>query len=68
MPPDLDFLTFKKLISPIPNHDYIYFVRADLSYGKYAFSRVYINCIFEEDLYIFKEKFDDYIFLNSNGK
>lgn len=67
LPPDMDFSTFKKQISPIPEHDYIYYVQGDKNYGKFAFSRAYINFIFEEDLYMFKEKFDDYIFVNPKG-
>lgn len=67
LPPDLDLATFKRIVSPLPEHDYIYFVRADNSYGKYSFSRAYINFIYEDDLYIFKEKFDGYIFLSFRG-
>lgn len=67
LPSDMDYITFKKQVAPLPEHDYIYFVQADYNYGKYAFSRAYINFVYEEDMYIFKEKFDNYVFLSSKG-
>lgn len=63
----MDFQTFKKQVSPIPDHDYIYYVQGDGNYGKYSFSRAYINFVYEDDLFVFKEKFDDYVFLNQKG-
>lgn len=67
LPPHMDVQTFKKQISPIPEHDYMYYVQADKNYGTYSFSRAYINFLYEDDLYLFKEKFDNYVFLDSKG-
>lgn len=54
-------------ISPLPDYDYMYFVKADLSLGQHAFSRAYINFIEQQDIFIFREKFDNYVFVDSKG-
>uniref|UniRef100_A0A2R5LME3 Putative nonsense-mediated decay protein upf3 n=1 Tax=Ornithodoros turicata TaxID=34597 RepID=A0A2R5LME3_9ACAR len=58
---------FLEQISPVPENDYLYFVKADLGLGQHAFSRAYINFINQDDIYIFKEKFDGYVFLDVKG-
>lgn len=58
---------FLEEISPIPEHNDYYFVRADTSLGLFSFSRAYINFIHMEDVFIFKDKFDNYVFVDSKG-
>lgn len=63
----MDEETFRKQIDPIPDHDDFYFVSGDWSLGKNACSRAYINFTRAEDIYLFKDKFDGYIFVDAKG-
>lgn len=67
LPPAMDQETFLSQVSPIPDYNYIYTVKGDSSLGEYAFSRVYINFVNPDDIFIFKERFDNYVFLDSRG-
>ncbi|XP_053685243.1 regulator of nonsense transcripts 3B-like [Sabethes cyaneus] len=67
LPPSMDEETFRKQIDPIPDHDDFYFVSGDWSLGKNASSRAYISFIHAEDIFLFKDKFDGYIFVDSKG-
>ncbi|XP_043513455.1 regulator of nonsense transcripts 3A isoform X2 [Frieseomelitta varia] len=58
---------FLEQVSPLPEHDYLYFVKADMSMGQYAFSRAYINFVEQHDIFMFREKFDNYVFVDSKG-
>lgn len=59
--------TFLKQIDPIPEHDYFYYVPADWSLGQNAFCRAYIKFTDQEDIFIFKDKFDGYVFVDTKG-
>ena len=59
--------SFLEAVSPLPEHDFFYFVEADKSLEPHAFSRAYINFVQAEDVYIFREKFDGYIFIDAKG-
>ncbi|KAG0417582.1 hypothetical protein HPB47_005485 [Ixodes persulcatus] len=50
---------FLDQISPVPENDYMYFVKGNKSLGPNAFSRAYINFINQDEIFIFKEKFDE---------
>lgn len=67
LPPSMSKDVFLNQVSPLPDFDYIYFVKADISLGEYAFSRAYINFKNPADIFIFKEKFDNYVFLDAKG-
>ncbi|XP_046468712.1 regulator of nonsense transcripts 3A [Neodiprion pinetum] len=67
LPPSMTLEQFIEQISPLPDHDYMYFVKADLSLGQHAFSRAYINFIEQQDIFIFREKFDNYVFVDAKG-
>lgn len=58
---------FLKQIEPIPEHDYFYFVPADWSLGPNATCRAYINFCNQNDIFIFKDKFDGYVFVDGKG-
>lgn len=58
---------FLEQVSPLPEHDYLYFVKADMSMGQFGFSRAYINFIDQQDIFMFREKFDNYVFVDSKG-
>lgn len=67
LPPTMTEEQFLEQISPVPESDYMYFVKGDLSLGPHAFSRAYINFVNQDEIFIFKEKFDDYIFVDEKG-
>ncbi|XP_043476608.1 regulator of nonsense transcripts 3B [Leptopilina heterotoma] len=67
LPPSMTQEQFVEQISPLPDYDYLYFVKADMSLGQYAFSRAYINFLNQQDIFIFREKFDNYVFVDSKG-
>lgn len=67
LPPTMEQETFLNQVSPIPDYNYIYLVKGDSSLGEYAFTRVYINFVNAEDIYDFKERFDNYVFVDGKG-
>lgn len=67
LPASLNKQEFLDTVEPLAQYDYFRFVPADLSLGQYAFARAYINFIHPEDVYIFKEKFDGYVFVDKTG-
>ncbi|XP_012284926.1 regulator of nonsense transcripts 3A isoform X2 [Orussus abietinus] len=67
LPPSMTQDQFLEQISPLPEHDYLYFVKADMSMGQFAFSRAYINFVEQQDIFIFREKFDNYVFVDGKG-
>lgn len=58
---------FLEDVSPIPDHNYLYFVKGDMSLGQFAFCRAYINFLKQEDVFIFRDKFDGYVFIDTKG-
>lgn len=67
LPPTMTKEQFINQVSPLPDYNYMYHVRGDLSLGENAFSRAYINFVCPEDVYGFKEKFDNYVFVDNKG-
>ncbi|KAK2584064.1 hypothetical protein KPH14_006511 [Odynerus spinipes] len=67
LPPTMTQDQFIEQISPLPEHDYLYFVKGDMSLGQFAFSRAYINFVDQQDIFVFREKFDNYVFVDSKG-
>ncbi|XP_067010952.2 regulator of nonsense transcripts 3B isoform X2 [Anabrus simplex] len=67
LPPTMTLETFVDHVSPMPEHDYIYFVKADMSLGANSFSRAYINFVNISDLLTFYEQFDNYVFMDNKG-
>lgn len=59
--------TFLDQISPLPDHDYFYYVKGVHHIGVPTFSRAYINFVNQEDIFHFQEKFDGYVFLDQAG-
>ncbi|XP_072767746.1 uncharacterized protein Upf3 isoform X2 [Anoplolepis gracilipes] len=67
LPPTMTQDQFLEQVSPLPEYDHLYFVKADMSLGQFAFSRAYINFIDQQDIFVFREKFDNYVFIDSKG-
>ncbi|XP_030032522.1 regulator of nonsense transcripts 3B-like isoform X3 [Manduca sexta] len=67
LPPTMTEESFMEQVSPIPEHDYFYFARPDPSLGNNLYSRAYINFVNVDDIFLFKDKFDGYVFLDDKG-
>lgn len=67
LPPTMTEEELLKQIEPIPDHDYFYFVPADWSLGVNATCRAYINFCNQNDIFIFRDKFDGYVFVDKRG-
>lgn len=67
LPPTMTEEAFLEQVSPIPEHDHFYFAKPDPSLGHNVYSRAYINFVNVEDIYLFRDKFDGYIFLDEKG-
>lgn len=67
LPPTMTEEEFLKQIEPIPDHDYFYYVPADWSLGLNATCRAYINFCNQNDIFIFRDKFDGYVFVDTRG-
>ncbi|XP_050440710.1 regulator of nonsense transcripts 3A [Adelges cooleyi] len=67
LPPSMTEERFLNEVSPLPENNYIYFVPGDLQATPFHHSRVYINFLKEEDMYMFTDKFDGYVFVDDTG-
>jgi hypothetical protein len=67
LPPSMSEVEFLKHVSPLPEHDYFCFFEANLNLGSHAYSRAYINFVNQDDMLIFREQFDNYVFVDKNG-
>lgn len=54
-------------VSPLPEYTEFYYVNGDLSLGEFAFSRAYFRFKNFDELVVFKDKFDDYVFMDLKG-
>ncbi|GBP28167.1 Regulator of nonsense transcripts 3A [Eumeta japonica] len=67
LPPTMTEEGFLEQVSPIPEHDYFYFSKPDSSLGTASYSRAYINFVNVDDIYLFRDKFDGYVFVDEKG-
>ena len=68
LPPKLIKEEFLEAIDPIAEHNYFRFVKADNDLDRKAsYSRAYINFTNVQDVFLFKEKFDGYVFIDRYG-
>lgn len=58
---------FLEQLSPLSDYDYFCYFPADTSLRQNAFCRAYINFLNHDDLVTFRDKFDNYVFLDKNG-
>lgn len=58
---------FLKQIDPLPEYDFYYFAAADWSLGFDATCRAYITFKNYEDVFLFRDRFDGYVFVDSKG-
>lgn len=67
LPPSMGEDDFLKQVSPLPEHDYFCFFEASSGLGPHSYSRAYINFLEANDMLVFKERFDNYVFLDKDG-
>ena len=58
---------FLKQIDPLPEHDFYYFAEADWSLGFDATRRAYITFKNYDDVFLFRDRFDGYVFVDNKG-
>jgi len=67
LPPSMKEDDFLRQVSPLPNHDYFCFFEANSGLGPYSYSRAYINFLDLNEMTVFRERFDNYVFLDKDG-
>ncbi|XP_072617246.1 regulator of nonsense transcripts 3A isoform X4 [Vulpes vulpes] len=67
LPPSLTEGQLEEQLRPLPAHDYFAFFAADVSLYPHLYSRAYINFRNPEDILLFRDRFDGYIFIDSKG-
>ncbi|XP_047576488.1 regulator of nonsense transcripts 3A isoform X12 [Lutra lutra] len=67
LPPGLTKEQLEEQLHPLPAHDYFEFFTADLSLYPHLYSRAYINFRNPDDILLFRDRFDGYIFIDSKG-
>ncbi|KAE8625530.1 hypothetical protein XENTR_v10006307 [Xenopus tropicalis] len=68
LPPNLNKEQLEEQLHPLPAHDYFEFCTADPSLFPHLFSRAYINFRNPEDILLFRDRFDGYIFIDNKGQ
>uniref|UniRef100_A0AAA9RSS7 UPF3A regulator of nonsense mediated mRNA decay n=1 Tax=Bos taurus TaxID=9913 RepID=A0AAA9RSS7_BOVIN len=65
LPPSLTKEQLEQQLHPLPAHDYFEFFTADVSLYPHLYSRAYINFRNPDDILLFRDRFDGYIFIDS---
>uniref|UniRef100_A0A674NK89 UPF3A regulator of nonsense mediated mRNA decay n=1 Tax=Takifugu rubripes TaxID=31033 RepID=A0A674NK89_TAKRU len=68
LPPNLSKDQLEEHLSPLPPFDYFEFFPADQSLYPHLFSRAYINFKNPEDILLFRDRFDGYVFIDNKGQ
>ncbi|XP_006159756.2 regulator of nonsense transcripts 3A [Tupaia chinensis] len=67
LPPSLTKEQLEEQLYPLPAHDYFEFFAADLSLHPHLYSRAYVNFRNPDDILLFRDRFDGYVFIDSRG-
>ncbi|KAM9802619.1 regulator of nonsense transcripts 3A isoform 1-T1 [Syngnathus typhle] len=68
LPPHLTKELLEEQLSPLPSFDYFEFFPADQSLYPHLFSRAYINFKNQDDILLFRDRFDGYVFIDNKGQ
>ncbi|KAM9180081.1 regulator of nonsense transcripts 3B [Mergus octosetaceus] len=68
LPPSLTKEQLEEHLQPLPEHDYFEFFANDSSLYPHMFSRAYINFKNQEDIVLFRDRFDGYVFVDQKGQ
>ncbi|XP_069493216.1 regulator of nonsense transcripts 3A isoform X2 [Ambystoma mexicanum] len=67
LPPSITKEQLEEQLHPLPAHDYFEFCAADPSLYPHLFSRAYIHFRNPEDIILFRDRFDGYVFIDIKG-
>ncbi|EHB01155.1 Regulator of nonsense transcripts 3A [Heterocephalus glaber] len=67
LPPGLTKEQLEEQLRPLPAHDYFEVAGADRSLYPHLYSRAYINFRNPDDILLFRDRFDGYVFMSSKG-
>ncbi|XP_023490217.1 regulator of nonsense transcripts 3B isoform X3 [Equus asinus] len=65
LPPTLTKEQLQEHLQPMPEHDYFEFFSNDTSLYPHMYARAYINFKNQEDIILFRDRFDGYVFLDN---
>ncbi|NXQ29782.1 REN3B protein, partial [Alaudala cheleensis] len=68
LPPSMTKEQLEEHLQPLPEHDYFEFFANDSSLYPHMFSRAYINFKNQEDIVLFRDRFDGYVFVDHKGE
>ncbi|XP_059106533.1 regulator of nonsense transcripts 3B isoform X1 [Peromyscus eremicus] len=68
LPPTLTKEQLQEHLQPMPDHDYFEFFSNDTSLYPHMYARAYINFKNQEDILLFRDRFDGYVFLDNKGQ
>ncbi|XP_063289440.1 regulator of nonsense transcripts 3B [Pelobates fuscus] len=68
LPPSLTKEQLEEHLQPLPDHDYFEFFTNDSSLFPHMFSRAYINFKSQDDIMLFRDRFDGYVFIDHRGQ
>ncbi|XP_028671695.1 regulator of nonsense transcripts 3B [Erpetoichthys calabaricus] len=68
LPPNLTKEQLEEQLQPLPEFDYLEFFANDTSLYPHLYSRAYINFRNQEDIVLFRDRFDGYVFIDSKGQ
>ncbi|XP_044060829.1 regulator of nonsense transcripts 3B [Siniperca chuatsi] len=68
LPPSLTKEELEEQLQPLPELDYLEFFSNDTSLYPHLFARAYINFKNQEDIVLFRDRFDGYVFIDNRGQ
>ncbi|XP_076148658.1 regulator of nonsense transcripts 3B [Alosa pseudoharengus] len=68
LPPSLTKEELEEQLQPLPEVDYLEFFSNDTSLYPHLFSRAYLNFKNQDDIVLFRDRFDGYVFIDSRGQ
>ncbi|XP_020358209.1 regulator of nonsense transcripts 3B-like [Oncorhynchus kisutch] len=68
LPPSITKEELEEQLQPLPEVDYLEFFSNDSSMYPHVFARAYINFKMQEDIVLFRDRFDGYVFVDNGGQ
>ncbi|XP_017263954.1 regulator of nonsense transcripts 3B [Kryptolebias marmoratus] len=68
LPPSLTKEELEEQLQPLPDVDYLEFFSNDTSLYPHLFARAYISFRNQEDIVLFRDRFDGYVFIDHRGQ
>lgn len=68
LPPTITKEELEEQLQPLPEVDYLEFFSNDTSLFPHLFARAYINFKNQDDIVLFRDRFDGYVFIDSKGQ